>query len=311
MTRKIPLAAYAELCAAAIIAGSSVVAGKATTLRLPLFLSQTACLAVALLLLIPLTLRSHKGRWKVGTRDMLLLLAQAFFGMFLFRVFMLYGLRFASAAEGGIMTSLTPFAVAFLSCILLREKMTWRTGGGILCSLAGIAAIQVPSLLMPGTADRPASVIGMLLLSAAVAGEAALTVLRKMLSPRISSLLGTAYVTAFAFLMFLACSVIELLQSGFPEMGAADAGIILYYGIFVTALAYVLWFRGVAKVPAGTAGVFTGCIPVSALWLSHLCLGEPMSLRYLAGTALVFAGILLVSGASARRNESRVLRSAR
>ncbi|SEN68101.1 EamA-like transporter family protein [Paenibacillus sophorae] len=187
---------------------------------------------------------------------MLLLLAQAFFGMFLFRVFMLYGLRFASATEGGIMTSLTPFAVALLSYILLGEKMTGRRGGGILCSLAGIAVIQVPPLLMSGAVDRPASVTGMLLLSAAVVGEAALTVLRKMLSPRISSLLAAAYVTAFAFLMFLACSVIELLQYGFPEMEAADAGIILYYGIFVTALAYVLWFRGVSKVPAGTAAVF-------------------------------------------------------
>ncbi|AKG36657.1 DMT family transporter [Paenibacillus durus] len=305
MTRKIPLAAYAELCAAAMIAGSSVVAGKASALRLPLFVSQTVCLAVALLLLIPLALRTHKGTWKIGIRDMLLLLAQAFFGMFLFRVFMLYGLRFASAAEGGIMTSLTPFVVALLSYILLGEKITGRRGGGILCSLAGIAVIQVPPLLMSGAADRPASVTGMLLLSAAVAGEAALTVLRKMLSPRISSLLAAAYVTFFAFLMFLACSVIELLQSGFPRLGAADAGIILYYGIFVTALAYVLWFRGVAKVPAGTAAVFTGCIPVSALWLSHTFLGEPISLRHLAGTALVFAGILLVSGAPERRNESR------
>ncbi|WP_155986886.1 EamA family transporter, partial [Paenibacillus durus] len=53
------------------------------------------------------------------------------------------------------------------------------------------------------------------------------------------------------------------------------------------------------------AAVFTGCIPVSALWLSHTFLGEPISLRHLAGTALVFAGILLVSGAPERRNESR------
>ncbi|MFD1776809.1 DMT family transporter [Paenibacillus rhizophilus] len=248
MTRKVHLSAYAELSGAAMIIGSSVVAGKLSALRLPLFLSQTVCLAVALLILIPLTLHGRRNGWKVGRRDMLLLATQAFFGMFLFRVFMLYGLQYASAAEGGVMTSLAPAAVALLSWILLGERPTVRTGGGVICSLAGIAVIQLPPLLMSASGDNPASVLGILLLSAAVGGEAALTVLRKMLSPRVSSLLATTYVTAFAFFMFLVCSAAEWFRSGYKGFGPADAGIVLYYGLFVTALAYVLWFRGVAQV---------------------------------------------------------------
>ena len=45
----------------------------------------------------------------------------------------------------------------------------------------------------------------------------------------------------------------------------------------MTALGYLLWFGGLAKVPASTAGVVTGVLPVSAVLRSNLILGEPFS----------------------------------
>lgn len=68
-----------------------------------------------------------------------------------------------------------------------------------------------------------------------------------------------------------------------------------HYGVFVTPLGYLLWFGGLAKVPASTAGVFAGVLPVSAVVLSYAVLGEPFSWVHPIGIACVLAAILLIA----------------
>lgn len=289
--------AYLELMAAAILVGSSVVAGKLTTLRMPVFLSQAGSLTIALLLLVPLMLARRDGTAKVGRADIPILLLQALLGMFLFRVLMLYGLKYATAADIGIATSLTPAAVALLSYILLKEKITRRIIAGITSSVAGVAFIQAPIWNShEGNSGSENSALGMILILLAVAGEAMLTVLRKKTSSRLSSLTGTTYVTLFSWIMFLPFAVIEAYEYDFSLIGVSEAGLIVYYGVMVTAVAYLLWFRGVAKVPASTAAVYTGCIPISTLLLSYWILHEPVSMVHLGGACFVMAGIILISG---------------
>ncbi|WP_282940200.1 DMT family transporter [Paenibacillus sp. RC67] len=133
------------------------------------------------------------------------------------------------------------------------------------------------------------------LILAAVSGEAMLTILRKMTASSVSSLIGTTYVTLFSFLMFTPFALVEATQYDFSRISLGDVGLLLYYGIFVTAVAYLLWFRGVAKVSAGTAAVFTGCIPISTLLLSYVVLQEPFSIAHLVGGTFVFLGIWHVS----------------
>jgi drug/metabolite transporter (DMT)-like permease len=65
----------------------------------------------------------------------------------------------------------------------------------------------------------------------------------------------------------------------------------------VTALAYILWFSGVEKVPASTAAVFTGVLPISTVILSALLLGEQSTVAHLAGLACVLGGIGMITRA--------------
>lgn len=48
----------------------------------------------------------------------------------------------------------------------------------------------------------------------------------------------------------------------------------IYYGFFVSFLSYVLWFKGIEKVPASNAAVFTSMVPVSSIVLSAVVLKE-------------------------------------
>lgn len=287
--------AHAELTAAAVLIGSSVVVGKLAALRLPVFLSQAACLAAALLVLVP-AVAIRKERLRIRREDALPLLLQALFGMFLFRVLMLYGLQTVTAAESGILTSLTPVSIALLSFLFLGEKGTIRTAAAIVLSLAGLAMLKLPDYLTAGTNPGPkGGWFGMVLILLAIACEAMLTVLRKKSSSRVSALLGAMYVTLFAFLMFLPLAMVEAARYDYSRIDWVDIAIVLYYGIFVTALAYILWFRGVSQVSAATAAVYTGFIPVSTLLLSYGLLHEPFRYIHVWGFSLVLAGMLLVT----------------
>ncbi len=70
---------------------------------------------------------------------------------------------------------------------------------------------------------------------------------------------------------------------------------IVYHGV-ATVIAYILWYQGIAKVTASTAGIFSGIIPVSAVVLSVLLLREPMFWSYWVGIGCVCGAIVLISG---------------
>ena len=73
---------------------------------------------------------------------------------------------------------------------------------------------------------------------------------------------------------------------------------IVYYGVFGTVGAYLLWYRGLSRVPASVAGVFTGVLPVSAVLLSYAVLREPFLWSHLIGMTCVLLAIVLIAGSS-------------
>lgn len=298
-------AAHASMLSAVFFIGSAVVVGKWSVQAMPVFLSQAAALAAALLILVPLALFKYKKEIRVGRRDLLLLLLQALLGMFLYRVFMLYGLKHAAATDSAIVTSLTPAAVALLSRVLLRERLVSRLAAGVLCSLSGAMTVQVLPLIQHGAPAARSTIGGLLLVLLAVLGEAALTVIRKLQGDRVPPLLGTTYVCLIAFVLFLVPACAELSAGGMPVLGPRELAAVLYYGWFVTAIAYLLYFRGVTLLPSATVAAYTAVVPVSALLLSSLLLGERLTWPLLAGSVLVVAGMLLIAGYRGRARPTR------
>ncbi len=288
------LVPYLQLCLAAIIIGSSVVAGKLLSSGFPIFLSQALCLVIAASVLFPAARWLEGGLSKIRPRDLGLLFLQAFSGLFLFRVFLLYGLKYTSATESGIITSSTPAAVVILSFIFLKERISWNKIAGTAATVSGILVINLLGL----SSDSPtnaSSLTGNLLILLAVICEASLVILRKFNSVSVPPVTGAAFVALFSFFLFLPFAVREGAAFDIRSLSLSQGLLIAYYGLVVTALAYILWFSGVSKVPASTAAVYTGCIPVSSILLSSLFLKEAFTGFHLAGICLVLAGILFIS----------------
>jgi drug/metabolite transporter (DMT)-like permease len=67
-------------------------------------------------------------------------------------------------------------------------------------------------------------------------------------------------------------------------------------GLVSTAFAYLIFFRLLARAGATNVGLVTFLIPVSAILLGVLVLGETLALRHIAGMALIAAGLVLIDG---------------
>lgn len=291
MYRKFP--AYLQMAAAMSLAGSSVVVGKLITARLPVFLISGVSLSLSLFCLIPLAWRQIPNIRALSRRNLLIIFLQAIFGTVLFRIFMLFGIHLTSAAAGGLITSSGPGVVAVLALCFLKERLNFKRMLGILSTVAGLLLLNFQTQTYHE--DYRYGWFGGLLIFAAVVGEAMFTILQKKLTQKITPLASTALISLFAFLCFLPLAVIDAVKFDFHSLTVVDGLALVYYGIMVTAVAFILWFSGLEKVQASTAAVFTSFMPISSVVLAYLFLKEHLEWVHLASLLLILTGIALMT----------------
>lgn len=79
----------------------------------------------------------------------------------------------------------------------------------------------------------------------------------------------------------------------------ATLGLIAALGLMPTAAAYLLYFRAMRNVSAGTAALLSLTEPLTATLLGVLFLGNRLNSASIAGTALLAAAVLLASAPQA------------
>ncbi len=282
------------------LAGTSVISARVIMGKLGTFTITSVSLFFALLCLLPLVRGKLFIIRQLKFTDWFSLIFQAVFGIFLFRMFLLYGLRHTTSAEAGILTGATPAVTALLARFLLKEKMNGRKWIGIIGTVTGILIIQ--GLFLPGNRLLPEHSIGNLLILCACASESSFNVcsrilavkkqdgLRESLPPMVQTLL----VSAIALLLCLAPAIFEQPMTGLLQLGIRDWLALFWYGAFVTAVAFICWYAGIRRCSATTAAAFSGMMPFTALVLSVLLLKEPAGLQQWLGGALIILGMVLI-----------------
>lgn len=281
-----------EVLGAFFLAGSSVVACKIITETVSVYIIAFLSMLVALTVLIPLQFKRLKKLKNINRKELLLMLMQAVTGIVLTRVLTLYGIRFLSAFNTGILNSMTPGVMALLSFLILKERFGKSDFLGLLLTISGIVIIN---LFLNKNLDFSSSLIGISLITGSVFCESLMTIFRKMADSKIDSLTNTTVLFFISFLIFLPLFIRDLDTFSISALRIKDWLIILYYGIFGSVLAYVLWGRGVVKVSAAMVGSGIAMIPVSIIFLSIILLKESFNVLQLVGVSLSILGIIFCS----------------
>ncbi len=290
-TPAIPWQAYAALALSTSLVGTYVGLSKLLLTVFPVFLLAWLRFGIAALLM-GAWLKRGATEPALDRRTRYLLFLESFIGNFLFSIFLLFGLRHSSAIVAGVILAGIPAAVALLSWIFLKDRISARAGMGILLGVLGIALV---ALSRSDNADSAkVSTLGPVLLLLAVFCEASYVVIGKRLTAQVSARRISALINLWGLVLVTPLGLWQALSFDFTRPGPASWGLLVFYAAAASMVSVWLWMSGLRHVPAAKAGVFMVFLPIATALLG-LCMGERLGAMQAAAYALALAGVLLAT----------------
>ncbi|MCS6997433.1 MAG: DMT family transporter [Casimicrobiaceae bacterium] len=285
------LFAYGSLALAMAIVGAYVGFAKLLVAAFPVFLLAWLRFGIASLAMAHwLARKEHEAPTDARTHR--LLFFESLLGNFLFSIFMLYGMRHASAITAGVVMAMIPAAVALLSWLFLREPMRGRTAVAVSLAVAGVAVLAAAR---EDTWAVETSGLGLLLLLAAVFCEASYVVIGKRLSADVSPKRISAIINLWGLVLMTPFGLWQALDFDFravaPELWVG----LLIYALAASMWTVWLWMTGLRRVPAARAGVFTVFLPISAASVGVVFFGESFTALHALAFALALAAVLFAT----------------
>ncbi|MDX2103738.1 MAG: DMT family transporter [Alphaproteobacteria bacterium] len=193
-----------------------------------------------------------------------------------------------------ILNATTPlFAVLFAHVLTTDERLTKARLAGVVIGLVGVVILVGPAALGGVTTSlaAQAAVLGAAI-SYALAGLYGRRFRARALDPLVPALGMTIASTLLLAPVML--WVDRPWHLPMPPWSAVLAIVALAVG--ATAIAYILYFRLLARAGATNLMLVTFLIPVGAIALGALVLGERLAVNHLIGMAGIAAGLAAIDG---------------
>ncbi len=193
------------------------------------------------------------------------------------------------AGTAAMLVNIGPILIAILAGLTLGERFGSTFVAGAIIAFVGVVIIGVAT-----SHEHTTDTWGVALCLVAAIAYAIGVVSQKPLLADVSALRVT----------WLACSIGAIVCLPFAgqlvdQLGRASAStiwLLIYLGVFPTALAFTTWAYALARTSAGRLGVTTYLVPPIAILMGWAFLGEtPVAFAYLGGV------LCLVGVAFARR----------
>ncbi len=281
------LALFAGLGAAAIWGGMYVVS-KVVLESIPPFalLSLRLALGFAVLSVIALA----RGGFRMKRRQAVLSVFVGFVGYGVSLGFQFVGTKLSTASTAALVTSATPVLVLPFALALLKEGLGIRRILALAVASAGVVAVIAPWREASAGAG---SLAGNLCLLAAALTWALYSVLVRKVAAAADVLETSAVMLLGGLPTSLAFGAAEIASSGLGPIGPGIIAGVLFLGVVSTAGAMFLWNYAFARLPASVASLTFFAQPVVGTLLGWAFLGDRITPLFLAGGALIGAGILV------------------
>jgi drug/metabolite transporter (DMT)-like permease len=210
-----------------------------------------------------------------------------------------WGQTHIASGLAAIINATTPlFTVLVAHAFTADETMSANRIAGVVVGFVGVALMIGPDAL----AGIGADVLAQLAVLAAALSYAFAGVFGRRFARMGVAPLATAagQVTASAMMLVPVALLLDRPWT-LPMPGAPVWAAILGIAALSTALGYVLYFRILATAGATNLLLVTFLIPVSAIVLGFLLLGERLDARHVLGMALIGAGLAAIDGRLLRR----------
>jgi drug/metabolite transporter (DMT)-like permease len=206
------------------------------------------------------------------------------------------GLQSVSSGSAALIISANPVLTSLLAVPFLGERMSGRKAGGLVLGVFGV--LFVVAHRFGGGVDHP---IGIAFTVAALISMVCGTIVFKKFAPEGELWAGTAVqsLAAGSALLPIALNFEQVADIRPSWRLMVTLG---YLVLFVSVLAYVLWFHLLTVFGATAASSYHFLMPPLGLLFGWTLLGEPVAISDLLGIVPVAVGIYLITH-SARHHE--------
>ncbi len=295
MTTTKPYKYYAMLVIAMAVWGGSWVSAKIiVSLAPPMTIGFFRFFIASILFLILLLITEPESRRFFRKENLKIILLVGLTGIFSYGVLFLTGMRFTTAAQGAIIAGFNPVTVSIVAHLVHKERLSrkWQYAGFALAFAGIIFVVGVQSILD----FHIEYLIGNL------------TILLAMITWGIYSSVGKeAMKTMTPLEVTTGGSLIGSILFG---IGALNEEIwtlpalvdpifwmnVIYLGVFVTVIGFLIYFIGIKKLGATRAGGFISLVPVFGTFFSALFMPEdPIYWTFGVGLLFVVGGIAIIN----------------
>lgn len=195
-----------------------------------------------------------------------------------------YSIQISTVAVGLLSFSTFPIFVLILEPFLFKEKISpfdLVCGGIVFLGLCFVVpTFDIKNNLFQGVT------VGIF----ASLSFALLTVLNRLFVSSFPAIQVAFFQNTFAAVTLL--SFVLVLK---PNISYKDGLLILFLGIFCTAVAHTLFVNSLRKIRARTASIIASLEPVYAIVFAYFLLGESPTFRIVAGAIIILSTTLLLT----------------
>jgi drug/metabolite transporter (DMT)-like permease len=206
------------------------------------------------------------------------------------------------AGVTSLMTNTSPLVLVIAGLLFFRQRIGGPEIVGSLVGFAGVALLSLNDVQLSGD-------IGSTLLGSALAlGSATAWAVYTALARRLGGADPISTTAITSGIGSLVIATIALPTQDWSRVAHASTPVLLstlWSGAVASGCTYAAWSMALKRLPAVVVAPFAYLIPVSALTISHVWLGERIDATVVAGAALVLLGL----GLTQARTFVLVLRS--
>lgn len=236
------------------------------------------------------TRRARASADRLNGRELALIVLLGILGYYLASLLDFAGLQYVSAALERLILFLTPTLVLLIGVIAWRKPANARQWLALATSYAGIVLVFWDNLRVGG---------GHVLLGSALIFGAALSyAIYLSLSGEMVKRVGSLRLVAYAMCVSTTATCVHFVLSHPASLliqPPAVYGLSLINAVFCTVLPVYMTMFAVARIGAPTVAQFSVIGPVSLVFLGWWLLGEAITPLQLLGTAVVVAGVWVVT----------------
>lgn len=216
--------------------------------------------------------------------------------------FFYLGLPYTTATATGLIYAISPIVVTVAAYLFLHEAISKNKWLGIILGALGIGVIIVSPVF-----DQIHGVLGtikgnLIILMGTLAWAGYTVYSRHIIAKKHYLPLQLTAVSFYvATVVFLLLAVLlKQWQSDTRIFTLQSTSLVLYTGILMTVVTYLLYQWAIKHTSASTASLTSYIQPVSATLLAIIILGEQFTIGYFIGSILVFAGLAFATSTQIR-----------